>query len=71
MYPRGVQFVFTFIMPMSWVAFYPAAEFMGKDSMLSLPFGMSFITLGLGVLLFVIACKIFRAGFAQYESAGS
>ena len=71
MYPRGVQFVFTFIMPMSWVAFYPAAEFMGKDSMLTLPYGMSFITLGLGVLLFVIACKIFRAGFAQYESAGS
>lgn len=71
MYPRGVQFVFTFIMPMSWVAFYPAAEFMGRDSMLTLPYGMSFITLGLGILLFVIACKIFKAGFAQYESAGS
>ncbi|MBS7370346.1 MAG: ABC-2 family transporter protein [Oscillospiraceae bacterium] len=71
MYPRAVQFVFTFILPISWITFYPAAEFMGKESMLSLPFGMAFITLGIGLVMFLIACRIFRAGFGQYESAGS
>lgn len=71
MYPRAVQFVFTFILPFSWICFYPAAEFMGKDSLISLPWGMAFITLALGVVLFMIACRIFSAGFKQYESAGS
>lgn len=71
MYPRGVQFVFTFILPTSWITFYPAAEFMGRDSMLTLPFGMAFITLGIGLVLFLLSCKLFRSGFGQYESAGS
>lgn len=71
MYPRGVQFVFTFILPLSWVAFYPAAEFMGKNSMITLPYGMAFITLALGAALFALSCKIFSTGFTQYESAGS
>lgn len=71
MYPRAVQFVFTFILPISWITFYPAAEFMEKDSMITIPYGMSFITLGAGILLFWISCKIFKAGFKQYESAGS
>ncbi len=71
MYPRAVQFIFTFLLPLSWVCFYPASEFMDKNSMITLPFGMAFITLGLGIILFAGACKIFSAGFRQYESAGS
>ncbi len=71
MYPRAVQFVFSFILPFSWICFYPATEFLGKDSLIKLPFGMAFITLALGIVLFMIACRIFSAGFKQYESAGS
>lgn len=71
MYPEVIQFIFTFILPFSWICFYPASEFMGMDSMITLPCGMAFITLGIGIVLFVISCKIFKAGFKQYESAGS
>lgn len=71
MYPRAVQFIFTFILPISWVCFYPASEFMGKPSMITLPYGMAFITLAVGIVLFFISCKIFNVGFRQYESAGS
>lgn len=71
MYPKAVQFVFTFILPFSWICFYPASEFVGKESLITLPRGMAFITLGLGLMLFFISCKIFNAGFRQYESAGS
>lgn len=71
MYPQAVQLIFTFIFPLSWVTFYPAAEFMGKDSMIKLPFGMSFITLGIGAVLFALSCGMFRTGFRKYESAGS
>ncbi len=71
MYPRAVQFVFTFILPISWITFYPAAEFLGKDSMITLPAGMAFITLGLGIVFFLVACGIFNTGFKKYESAGS
>lgn len=71
MYPRAVQFIFTFILPMGWICFYPASAFMGKASMLTLPYGMAFVTLALGIALFAVACAVFRAGFKQYESAGS
>ncbi|MGN0598295.1 MAG: ABC transporter permease [Oscillospiraceae bacterium] len=71
MYPRVVQIIFTFVLPVSWVCFYPAAEFLGKDSMITLPYGLPFITLTIGILLFAISCRVFRAGFTQYESAGS
>lgn len=71
MYPRAVQFVFTFILPFSWICFYPASEFMDKQSLITLPCGMAFITLAIGIVLFWLACKVFSAGFRQYESAGS
>lgn len=71
MYPQAIQFIFTFIFPISWITFYPASEFMGMDSMIKLPYGMAFITLGIGIVLFFISCRIFKAGFKQYESAGS
>lgn len=71
MYPKAVQFVFTFILPMSWICFYPAAEFTGKNSMITLPLGMAFVTLIIGIIMFAISCKIFGNGFKQYESAGS
>lgn len=56
---------------MGWICFYPASAFMGKASMLTLPHGMAFVTLALGIALFAVACAVFRAGFKQYESAGS
>lgn len=71
MYPQAVQFVFTFLFPISWITFYPAAEFIGKDMMLELPFGMAVTTLVLGIVLFRISCMVFRRGFSKYESAGS
>lgn len=71
MYPQSVQFIFTFLLPFSWICFYPASEFMDKQSMITIPCGMAFITLCLGIILFYISCKVFKAGFRQYESAGS
>lgn len=71
MYPKAVQFIFTFLLPFSWITFYPAAEFMDKNAMITLPCGMSLITLALGIILFALSCGVFYLGFNQYESAGS
>ena len=46
-------------------------ELFNRTNMYTLPYGMAFVTLALGIALFAVACAVFRAGFKQYESAGS
>lgn len=71
MYPRGIQFIFTFIIPLGWISYYPVSEFMGKNQGFILPQGMPLITLLIGVLLFIAACLVFNTGMGKYESAGN
>jgi ABC-2 type transport system permease protein len=70
-YPYLVQAFLTVLMPIGFVSFYPAEQFLGKTSHVGLPLGMALWTPLVGVICFSVAYSIFRLGLRKYESAGS
>lgn len=71
MYPESVQFILTFLIPIGWVSFYPAAELMGISGDIFMPGYAPFITLVAGALVFAVAAVVFYSGLKRYESAGN
>ncbi len=70
MYPKALQFLFTFIIPIGWVSYYPAGALLDIDTGFNLPFQLSWMTLIVGIIVIIIACKFFNYGLKHYESAG-
>jgi ABC-2 type transport system permease protein len=70
-YPKAMQLAMTFVLPIGFISFYPACDFLGQDDRSSLPLDMALLTPLVGVALFVAAVVLFRAGLRRYESAGS
>lgn len=70
-YPRFVQLMLTFIIPIAFISFFPSCEFIGKDSQFAFPLGMSIWTPVVGILMFILANLVFNSGLRNYESAGS
>lgn len=71
MYPYSLQLILTWILPLAFISFFPASEFLNKNNIFSIPLGVSSITLILGIMLFMLANKVFNNGLKKYESAGS
>lgn len=70
-FPRAVQVVFTFILPISFICYYPAAEFLGKPTGFNIPWSYSVWTLIIGIAVYLIGMSVFNIGLRRYESAGS
>lgn len=64
MYPRIMQIILTYVIPIGWISYYPA-----KDLLSGLSTG-SFISLGCGIVTIVLAAIFFKIGLRSYESAG-
>jgi ABC-2 type transport system permease protein len=71
LYPQVIQAVLTFLLPIGFISFYPAEQFLGKSTSLELPLGMAIWTPVVGLVSFAIAYAVFRFGLQKYESAGS
>lgn len=71
MYPRMVQIIFTFVIPLGFISFYPASDFIGKNNNFNFPGGIAWATILVGIFVFWIATRVFRRGLTKYESAGS
>ena len=69
-YPEWAQVLFTFLLPLAWITFWPVKDMLGMDPD-AFPVPLAVITLGVGLLLFAGSCAVFRAGIGKYESAGS
>lgn len=69
-YPKAIQWFFTFILPLGWITFYPTKDILELSPNV-IPVNMAFVTLGIGVLVFTLSCIFFRIGMRRYESAGS
>ena len=65
MYPRGMQHILTYIIPIGWISFYPAKELLEHVSK------GAWITLGIGIVWLWLAGRLFRFGLRSYESAGN
>lgn len=66
-YPNAMKFVLSYLIPFAFTGFYPAAYFLGKESILMgviLPFVIS-------IIAFIIAYRIWCIGMKRYESAGN
>ncbi len=62
-----VRLFLTFVLPFAWVAFYPAAWFVGTWEFRR----FSLLTPLVGVIVFGLAYAIWRRGVGQYSSTGS
>ena len=70
-YPWFLQWIFSLLIPVAFISFYPAADWLNVDVPRPLPVGISLATPLVGLLVFWIGTKIFRAGLKRYESTGS
>lgn len=71
MYPEGMQFILTFLIPVGWVSFYPASGLLGIDNGLYNGLFLPLITLTVGIAVMLLAGVYFHAGLRKYESAGN
>lgn len=71
LYPQVIQAVLTFLLPIGFISFYPAEQFLGKSTSLELPLGLAIWTPVVGLVCFAAAYAVFRTGLQKYESAGS
>ena len=62
-----IRVFLTFVLPFAWVAFYPAAWFVGTDEFRR----YSILTPLVGVLIFGLAYAVWKRGVRQYASTGS
>lgn len=68
MYPKFLQNIFTFIIPLAWISFFPTKQLLNMNS---LPINLAIITLGVGITIFFISLNIMKFGLRQYESSGN
>jgi ABC-type uncharacterized transport system, permease component len=70
-YPNIFQILFTYIIPLGFVSFYPASAFLHKGTSIPLYGNMCFISLLMGIVMYTIGYMIFKSGLSRYESSGS
>ena len=71
LYPESMQFILTWLIPIGWISYYPASAMLGIENGVYNGLFVSFITLGVGVIVMLIAGAYFTAGLRKYESAGN
>lgn len=72
-YPMSIynwkfRFIFTFIIPLACVGYYPVATLLGHEA---LPWIIALISPSAGILFLLLACKFWKFGVAHYQSTGS
>jgi len=65
-----IQALFTFVIPIGFISFYPASAFLDHDRFV-LPFDLALLTPGIGLMFFGLSQLIFNRGLRKYESAGT
>ncbi|PRR83619.1 ABC transporter permease [Clostridium vincentii] len=66
-YPFGIRFIVTFLIPFAFTGYYPGAYFLGRENFVQ---GI-LLTCLIAVVAFIIAYRIWVIGISKYESTGS
>lgn len=69
-FPTAVRFGLTFVMPLAFVAYLPAAVLLGRTGELSVPAPVAYLAPLLGGVLIVLAYKFWRYQSRFYTSSG-
>lgn len=70
-FPTVLRWILTFILPIAFVAYFPASVLTNKTDQLSVPAWLAASAPLVGVILFVLAVRIWKWQSANYQSAGN
>lgn len=69
-FPLMIRFLLTLI-PIGFISYYPALDFIEKETLIKPGVPFSIITLIIGLFVFGISIVLFNRGLKRYESSGS
>ncbi len=70
-YEAWMRSLFTFVIPMAFINYYPALYLLGKPDPAGLPAWLPFIAPLVALLVFAVAIRVWRVGVQHYQSTGS
>lgn len=70
-FPAALRAMLTFILPVAFVAFFPASVLLNRTGDLAVPVWLAASSPLVGVILFVIAVRIWKIQSSHYQSAGN
>ncbi len=70
-YGKGIQSVLTFVLPYSFVNYFPARRLLGGGDYSFFPKAFDYLTLAVGVVAFAAAYLLWTASVKKYKSTGS
>lgn len=70
-FPKGIQFVLTFILPFAFMNFYPASVLLGKDIPEGYPAILPYLSPLVGMFVFALSILLWNWGLKHYKSTGS
>jgi ABC-2 type transport system permease protein len=68
--PRAVSYLLTFVLPLAFAAFFPAAILLGRTDDLFVPIWLAVASPAVGVVLYVGAVAFFHRQLRSYSSPG-
>jgi len=68
--PRAVSYLLTFVLPLAFAAFFPAAILLGRTDDLFVPVWLAAVSPAVGVALYVGAVVLFHRQMRHYSSPG-
>jgi ABC-2 type transport system permease protein len=71
LYPLWYQWMLTVLLPIGFISYYPACQFVGQTASTAIPLGLAIWTPVVGALTMLFSQALFRQGLKQYESTGS
>ncbi|OQB13706.1 MAG: hypothetical protein BWY15_01554 [Firmicutes bacterium ADurb.Bin193] len=70
-YPPIVQGIFTFLLPIGFICFYPASQLLYANAGFALPGNLCLWTFAVGIGFYMLGMMVFKIGLRWYESCGS
>ncbi len=67
-YPRHFRLIFTLLIPIACVAYYPVATLLRHEE---IPFGLGLVAPLAGFVFLYLACRLWYVGVRHYRSSGS
>jgi ABC-2 type transport system permease protein len=67
-YDRALRLIFTFLIPIGCVAYYPIATLLRHES---IPFWIGALMPAAGIIFLFLACQFWHIGVRHYRSTGS
>lgn len=69
-YDAPVRFLLTFVLPVAFVAYFPAVVLLGRTDELAVPALLAFLTPLAGIAVLLLGLAVWRHELARYSSAG-